>query len=443
MRSSLLLLPLLFIVMFVSILPRALAVRTSGSPTYHTKDVMITMWKTLSDLHPSLGSYEVIGKTVLNNDIWMFKIGNPNGARLMFDGSLHGTEDTGTEAEYLYAKWLLESGDAKANELIQKTYSFFIPVVNDQYDRKNGRDSSHPYPDGSTVNTNGIDLNRNFAYGWGSGFGSTDPVAWDYQGPFAASEPETQALRSVMQTYRPKIYVNFHVGGGHYGHYMGNVTLGQMIITKYNAFVQSNGVVNPLEVSGSASSSGSGTATSDAYFFGALAWVSETSDWTVLPDSYNEWVSNWYPQIRFLLQAMSESVAGTSSPPPPPPPPLGQIIVNAGGPYNAKPNSMIAFLGSVAGGNAPYSWAWSFGDGTSSQLQNPSKSYSVEGVYSASLTVTDSSGHTNSSITTASISSSIIPPLPPIQNYQTFLVASAVGTVSVLYYFSRRKRTRR
>lgn len=42
--------------------------------------------------------------------------------------------------------------------------------------------------------------------------------------------------------------------------------------------------------------------------------------------------------------------------------------------------------------NSPTSWLWNFGDGTTSTLQNPSKTYSV-GVYTVSLTATNSFGN--------------------------------------------------
>ena len=49
-----------------------------------------------------------------------------------------------------------------------------------------------------------------------------------------------------------------------------------------------------------------------------------------------------------------------------------------------------AFTGSPAGGAGPYVFAWAFGDGQSSNAQNPSHTYGAVGAYSARLTVTDS-----------------------------------------------------
>jgi PKD repeat protein len=54
----------------------------------------------------------------------------------------------------------------------------------------------------------------------------------------------------------------------------------------------------------------------------------------------------------------------------------------------------VSFTASGSGGVAPYSYAWTFGDGGTSTAQNPSHLYSSSGAYSASLMVTDSAAHT-------------------------------------------------
>lgn len=49
-----------------------------------------------------------------------------------------------------------------------------------------------------------------------------------------------------------------------------------------------------------------------------------------------------------------------------------------------------SFSSTVSGGQTPYTYAWSFGDGGTSSQANPSHTYTSEDTYSVSLTVTDS-----------------------------------------------------
>jgi len=56
----------------------------------------------------------------------------------------------------------------------------------------------------------------------------------------------------------------------------------------------------------------------------------------------------------------------------------------------------VQFTGSASGGNSPYTYSWTFGDGASSTQQNPSHTYSQSGNFTARLTVTDNSGSQDS-----------------------------------------------
>ncbi len=57
----------------------------------------------------------------------------------------------------------------------------------------------------------------------------------------------------------------------------------------------------------------------------------------------------------------------------------------------ARPNAgeTVRFMSQVAGGFAPYSYQWDFGDGDKSNIPNPSHAYSSAGTYSITLKVTD------------------------------------------------------
>ena len=73
-------------------------------------------------------------------------------------------------------------------------------------------------------------------------------------------------------------------------------------------------------------------------------------------------------------------------------PALGAALASAL-PSTVDAGDSIAFSGSLSGGLAPYSYSWSFGDGTpASLLQNPSHAYAAAGPHQATLTATDANG---------------------------------------------------
>jgi parallel beta-helix repeat protein len=55
-------------------------------------------------------------------------------------------------------------------------------------------------------------------------------------------------------------------------------------------------------------------------------------------------------------------------------------------------DNVVSFTDTSTEGNPPLSYEWEFGDGTTSTLQNPTHSYSVVGIYTVLLNVTDSDG---------------------------------------------------
>jgi len=79
------------------------------------------------------------------------------------------------------------------------------------------------------------------------------------------------------------------------------------------------------------------------------------------------------------------------------------IIVDAGGPYEAFVGENINFQGNTSGGVKPYLYIWDFGDGEKSIKKNAVHKYNQVGVYDVYLNITDFSGEKSRDITKVTI----------------------------------------
>ena len=79
------------------------------------------------------------------------------------------------------------------------------------------------------------------------------------------------------------------------------------------------------------------------------------------------------------------------------------LVADANGPYDGYTGKSISFIGSATGGCTPYSYSWTFGDGGTSDQQNPTHTYSTADLYTVTLTITDSKSTSDVDTTTATI----------------------------------------
>ena len=263
-----------------------------GSANYETKTSITNKFKGLCTSYPKYANYVSIGKSVLGKDILMFRIGNSSSSgRIMWDAQMHGSEDLGSETGYLFARWLLSSGDSRAKYMLAHNWFLFVPVVNID---SNQRTNAHM-----------VNINRNFPVGWGRSGTSTKTSAQDYRGPYAASEPETRALISVWKTYRVKYYINTHTFGGPIIYKQSAVpsSLITTLKSRINTYRATYGG-NPIADNHWYSLGGAGMAVGTSQSYGIQSFLWEIGPPNVVA-SYSDMSGKYYRDVRVFLIALA------------------------------------------------------------------------------------------------------------------------------------------
>jgi len=183
-------------------------------------------------LFPNLITAKInIGSTHEARTIWAVKISDnadvdesATEPAIYFDALHHAREPQAMASLMYYMYWLLENYNTnlEAKHIVDNREIFIVPVANpDGYVRNQ---TTNPNGGGSWRKNRrnngtcfGVDLNRNYPYGWGFNNGSSnDPCSDTYRGPSASSEPETQAIRNFIQPKQPKIGFSVHSVAGRY-----------------------------------------------------------------------------------------------------------------------------------------------------------------------------------------------------------------------------------
>ncbi|MEU0075693.1 M14 family zinc carboxypeptidase [Streptomyces sp. NPDC006332] len=180
--------------------------------------------------NPGLTKVVSIGRTVGGQDILALKL--TKGAKKSADGSKpavlymsnqHAREWITPEMTRRLMHHYLDNykTDKRIKKLVDSTELWFVLSANpDGYDytfqnsdnrlwRKNLRDNNG---DGSIGTSDGVDLNRNFAYKWGydNEGSSPNPTSQTYRGSGPNSEPETKALDAFEKRVGFTYGINYH-----------------------------------------------------------------------------------------------------------------------------------------------------------------------------------------------------------------------------------------
>lgn len=172
------------------------------------------------------------GTTAEGRKIWMVKVSdNPDvnesaaEAPVYYDAVHHAREPISMMAMMYYINYLLDNYavNPEVQYLVNNREIFFVPIVNpdgyvyNQTTNPNGGGMWRKNRRNNGAGCFGVDLNRNYPYGYGLNTGSSnDPCDETYRGPSANSEPESQAIKTLVDAIRPKIAFSIHSVAGRY-----------------------------------------------------------------------------------------------------------------------------------------------------------------------------------------------------------------------------------
>lgn len=161
-----------------------------------------------------------IGTSIQNRAIYAYRFAGPEALQspaakaYVFVGLTHAREWVSGSVVMHVGKMLSDSLASPAGRAnVGRRVVWIVPVVNpDGYNytwttnrlwRKNRRQNSN--------GSRGVDINRNYAKGWGGAGSSGTPSSDTYRGTAAFSEPETQAVRDLSLSI-PNIagFIDFH-----------------------------------------------------------------------------------------------------------------------------------------------------------------------------------------------------------------------------------------
>jgi len=171
---------------------------------------------------PEITTTFIVGQTHEGRDIHGIRITAPGDTmgrkQVLFNGCQHAREWVAVMVPVYVIEHIVDgwSSDPEIQSYLESTEVIIVPIVNpdgyehtyaaggDRFWRKNRRNNS-----GSCE---GVDLNRNWGYAWNEGDSTSTNTCSDvYVGPAVFSEPETQAMRDLINTLPNLVsHIDFH-----------------------------------------------------------------------------------------------------------------------------------------------------------------------------------------------------------------------------------------
>jgi len=189
---------------------------------YSTYQSMTTKLKQVATQYSNLATLTDIGDSwektqgKADRDIWAMHItGKSSGTKpaVLFMGNHHAREVVTVELPMLLINHLLENygKDKEVTDLVDNRDIWIIPMVNPDGHIKVEQGRDWRKNTDTSSGGNGVDLNRNYGYKWGTSGTSHSPNNDTYCGKSAFSEPETQAIRNFEDAHKNiKASISWH-----------------------------------------------------------------------------------------------------------------------------------------------------------------------------------------------------------------------------------------
>jgi hypothetical protein len=192
----------------------------SGRTTYRTYEEYNADMEALAAANPTLVAVKIAPYlSIEGRQVKYLEITNnvsaKDGKPVIFNmGAIHGNETPAAEdsIEFAYDVIALSKTNAKVKALLDKVRLIDMPIVNvDGYvhTRRANCNSATPLTPPATCptsNSQGVDMNRNYPFGWGSNIG----VSFAQRGSGPGSEPEVKNTMDIVQNRQVVTLLTHH-----------------------------------------------------------------------------------------------------------------------------------------------------------------------------------------------------------------------------------------
>lgn len=249
----------------------------------YSYDEMLEDVQLLCAKYPSLLSWQSIGTTGQGRAILKLRLGNPAAPhRVMIQSAIHAREYMTSQLTMEIVEYICDNYDTlncngvPYSTLLTDTCFVILPMANPDgvmISQQGAAGATQQYTKdwlalvqslgGNFIqiksNGSGVDINRNFAQGFGQGTPSKPfPWLYNYAGPSPLSESETRALVDTARSENFSCHLNYHSAGNamYYGSILSNAATLNRTTVLYQTLKGYNGYkVIPIKATDKATGS--------------------------------------------------------------------------------------------------------------------------------------------------------------------------------------------